>query len=253
MPGTTGDFAPYGPTVTFSESGLSGSWAINLNGKLTVTSSSSVTFTVPYGTYSYSVAAIGSSLVATPSSGTVLVSGVPVVNVVFAAAPAPTYSIYFTASGIYSGTSFSVALNGGSAVSSGGTSQIIFAGEPAGTYTYVVTAPTGYTANPSSGSVTVTAASVSVGIVFTPVTYTVTFQETGLVSGTVWGLSFGGVFHWGTAGSGASTISFQVVGSSGGILYNWLIGYISGKTPSQASGSTTVFTSNPSTISITFT
>ena len=257
MPAGSGDYAPYGPTVTFSETGLSlgGSWAINFNGKLTVTSSSSVTFSPTYGTYSYSVAAIGSSLLPTPASGTVLVSGVPVVNVVFAAAPPATYSVYFTASGIFSGTSFSVSFNGGGAVSSGGTSQVIFNSVAAGSYPYVVTAPTGYTlvSSTPSSPLTVSSSSVSVALVFTPTTYTVTFTETGLPSGTVWGLSFGGVFHWGTAGSGASSITFQVAGSVGGTLYNWLIGYIAGYPSSPSSGSTTVFTSNPGTISITFT
>ena len=256
MNGGTGDFAPYGPTVTFSETGLSlgGSWAINLNGRLTVTTSSSVTLTIPYGTYSYSVAAIGSSLVPTPASGTVLASGVPVVNVAFSVS-APTYSVYFTASGIFSGTSFSVSFNGGGAVSSGGTSQVIFNSVAAGSYPYVVTAPTGYTlvSSTPSSPLTVSSSSVSVALVFTPTTYTVTFTETGLPSGTVWGLSFGGVFHWGTAGSGASSITFQVAGSVGGTLYNWLIGYIAGYPSSPSSGSTTVFTSNPGTISITFT
>ena len=251
-----GDYAPYGPTVTFSETGLSlgGSWAINLNGKLTVTSSSSVTLSAPYGTYSYSVAAIGSSLVATPASGTVVASGVPVINVAFATS-APTYSVYFTASGIFPGTSFSVSFNGGGAVSSGGTSQVIFNSVAAGTYPYVVTAPTGYTlvSSTPSSPLTVSSSSVSVALVFTPTTYTVTFTETGLPSGTVWGLSFGGVFHWGTAGSGASSITFQAAGSAGGTLYNWLIGFISGYPSSPSSGSTTVFTSNPGTISITFT
>ena len=247
-----------GTSATFVEAGLTSGaqWAVTLGAMLETTTSSSIVFFVPNGTYSYSIAAIASGWTVSPSTGSTSVSGSSVsVPVLFTASSAPTYSIYFTASGIFPGTSFSVSLNGGGAVSSGGTSQVVFSGEVAGPYTYAVTAPVGYQVSSSSPSspLTISSSSISVEIVFTPVTYTVTFTETGLPSGTVWGLSFGGVFHWGTAGSGASSITFQVAGSVGGTLYNWQIGFISGHSSSPSSGSTTVFTSNPGTISITFT
>ena len=245
-------------SVTFVEAGLTSGaqWAVTLGAMLETTTTTSISFVVPSGTYSYSIAAISSGWTVSPGTGSTTVSGSSLgVPVLFTVSSAPTYSIYFTASGIFPGTSFSVSLNGGGAVSSGGTSQVVFSGEVAGPYTYAVTAPVGYQVSSSSPSspLTISSSSISVEIVFTPVTYTVTFTETGLPSGTVWGLSFGGVFHWGTAGSGASSITFQVAGSVGGTLYNWQIGFISGHSSSPSSGSTTVFTSNPGTISITFT
>jgi thermopsin len=248
----------FGWTVTVKESGLTSglTWATTFNGKLGVALAGQwLNFTgiVPTAvsalTYSYSVSALASGWTATlqTASPVTVTNAAKTLNVTFATS-VPLYSIYFTASGIYSGTSFSVSLNGGNPVSSGGTSQVIFSNEPAGTYTYTVTAPAGYTASPSSGSVTVVSASVSVGLVFTPVTYTVTFQETGLPSSTVWALSFGGVLHWGTAGSGASTISFSVAAGT----YNWLIGYIAGH-PVAGASSGTLTVAGSFTVFITFT
>ena len=233
LPGSTGGFLVWGFPVTvvitftplsvwFTEAGLPGGtqWAVTLGAMLETTTTTSIVFLAPSGTYSYSIAAIASGWTVSPSTGSTTVSGSSVsVPVLFTASSAPTYSIYFTASGIFPGTSFSVSLNGGGAVSSGGTSQIVVTNVPVGgPYSYVVTAPTDYTLTSSTPSspLTVSSTSLSVELVFTPVTYTVTFTETGLPSGTVWGLSFGGVFHWGTAGSGASSITFQAAGSVGG-------------------------------------
>ena len=244
--------------VTVRETGLTSglTWATTFNGALQVTTATSLVFTVVPGTYSYSVSALPSGWTVTlgTASPVTVTNAAKTLNVTFAAS-VPTYSVYFTASGIFPGTSFSVSFNGGGAVSSGGTSQVVFNAVAAGLYPYVVTAPTGYTlvSSTPSSPLTVSSSSVSVALVFTPTTYTVTFTETGLPSGTVWGLSFGGVFHWGTAGSGASSITFQAAGSAGGTLYNWLIGFISGELASPSSGSTTVFTSNPAPIAIGFT
>ena len=250
----------FGWTVTVKESGLTSglTWATTFNGKLGVALAGQwLNFTgiVPTAvsalTYSYSVSALASGWTATlqTASPVTVTNAAKTLNVTFAAS-VPLYSIYFTASGIFPGTSFLVSLNGGAAVSSGGTSQVVFSNEPAGSYTYTVTAPNGYTLASSSPSspLTVTSSSVSVGVVFTPVTYTITFQETGLTSGTAWGLSFGGVFHPGTAGSGASTISFQVAAGT----YNWLIGFISGFPVSGAS-SGTLTVAGSLAVNITFT
>lgn len=240
-----GDYAAYGPTITFSETGLApgGTWAVVYGGHLYVLSSTSLTLNGPYSSTAYTISAVGSSVKATPSSGTAVPNGAYVIHVVFAAAPASTYSIYFTASGIYSGTSWSVTINGNTLSSL--TSTIVFTGMVAGGYSYTITAPAGYTATPSSGSVTVTSVSTSVGIVFAPVTYTVTFTESGLPGGTMWGLAFGGVFHWSTG----TTITFQVVG---GVSYNWQIGQVTGYPAAPSSGSTGVI-SGPYSQGITFT
>jgi hypothetical protein len=78
-----GDYAPYGPTVVFSETGLPRGtpWHVAIGGRALSTTSTSIAAEVPYGTYSYSVAADGWQ--AHPSSGAVLVSGLVSIAVAF--------------------------------------------------------------------------------------------------------------------------------------------------------------------------
>ena len=84
----------------------------------------------------------------------------------FAGGSAPsTYSVTFPQSGLPAGTSWSVTLNGQTLSST--TSTITFS-EPNGTYAYTVGAVNGYTATPSSGSVTVNGVSQTVAITFAP-------------------------------------------------------------------------------------
>jgi len=59
--------------------------------------------------------------------------------------------------------------------------------EPNGTYSYTIaTANKSYSPSPSSGTFTVNGSDVNISITFTLVTYTVTFAESGLPSGTMW-------------------------------------------------------------------
>ncbi len=68
--------APTSYTVTFTESGLpSGtSWSVTFNGKTSTSTSSTVSFSVVDGTYSYTIGAV-SGYTSSPSSGSVTVSG----------------------------------------------------------------------------------------------------------------------------------------------------------------------------------
>jgi hypothetical protein len=70
-------------TVTFTETGLpsGGSWSVTLNGVTKSSTSSSISFTEPNGTYAYTIGAI-SGCSRSPPSGSVTVNGAPVaVNV----------------------------------------------------------------------------------------------------------------------------------------------------------------------------
>jgi len=66
-------------TVTFTESGLPSktSWSVTLNGNLESSTGTSISFTEPNGTYSYSVGSV-SGYTSSPSSGKVTVKGVPI-------------------------------------------------------------------------------------------------------------------------------------------------------------------------------
>jgi outer membrane protein assembly factor BamB len=77
---------------------------------------------------------------------------------------AQNYTVVFTASGLPSGTSWTITLN--SQVQSSTSNSIIFS-VPSGVYEFSVTSPTGYTASPSSGTITVNGADVNEIVTFT--------------------------------------------------------------------------------------
>ncbi|MGC8636594.1 MAG: DUF7619 domain-containing protein, partial [Thermoprotei archaeon] len=131
---------PPGYAVTFSESGLppGDSWSVTLNGQTQSSSSSTITFTEPNGTYSYFIGKVG-GYYAEPSSGSVVVNGKP--SGVYVSFSTVKYPITFSESGLPPGTSWSVTLNGQTRSST--SSQIVFEEVP-GTYSYSVGQLTGY-------------------------------------------------------------------------------------------------------------
>ena len=74
------------------------------------------------------------------------------------------YNITFTETGLPSGTSWSVTLNG---VKESSTASTIVFSELNGTYTYTVNSVSGYTVSPSSGSITVNGKDMTQAITFT--------------------------------------------------------------------------------------
>jgi len=85
--------------------------------------------------------------------------------------------------------------------------------EPTGTYTYTVIPPTGYLASPSKGSVTVSTSNATVAIALSQKTYSLTFTEAGLPTGT-WSVTFNGL----TRSSTANSITFTGVPAGN---YTW--------------------------------
>ena len=142
------------------------------------------------------------------------------------------YSVTFTESGLPSGTSWSVTLNGNTESS---TTNTISFSEPNGTYSYVVASVTGYTASPSSGTITVNGANVNIAVTFTPVpvkTYTVTFTENGLPSGTFWSVTLNGAIY----NSTTDTKTFLVPNGT----YSYTIVSVPGYSASPSFGNITV-------------
>jgi len=175
-------------TVTFTETGLTSgtSWSVTFNGTTESSSTNTITFNEPNGTYSFSIASINGYSVS-PSSGSITVNGANVNQAITFTAVTPSiYTITFTESGLYSGATWSVILAG--VTKTANTNTIIF-NEPNGTYSFTIGAINGYTATPSSGVITVNGANVNQGITFTlngTKVFIVTFIESGLPSGTIW-------------------------------------------------------------------
>jgi YVTN family beta-propeller protein len=183
---------PPGYAIRFQESNLPGgdAWSVFTAGTTHSTTSTSIEFDEPNGTYSFSVSG-PAGWTSTPRSGDVSVhGGAQEVNVTFSVSTSATYSVEFESSGLSPGTLWTVDLNG-SMLSANTTS--IASNETNGTYPYSVSA-VGWVASPSSGTAVVAGGAAAVPIVFTlkpPETFVVTFTENGLAPGISWTVVLG--------------------------------------------------------------
>jgi len=153
--------------VTFAETGLptGANWWVTLNGTRGQSTTSSVVFSEMNGTYPYTVGTTTRYLTS-PVSGTIDVNGSGVDRGVTFSPPPTMYSVTFTESGLPSGTSWTVSLNG---TPFSLASRVATFTEPNGTYPFTVSAVANYSANPASGSVTVNGADLGRTITFSPI------------------------------------------------------------------------------------
>ncbi|MGI0154932.1 MAG: hypothetical protein ACREDE_02185, partial [Thermoplasmata archaeon] len=143
--------------VNFTETGLpSGtSWYVSFAGVKNASTTDRVGFLSENGTFSYAVGAV-SGYTAIPSSGMLHVDGGGVsVAVAFSVAPTPipTYRVAFTETGLTTGTTWSVTLNG--TTTSSALESIGFT-EPNGSYPFRVGPLTGYASTTAAGASTIT-------------------------------------------------------------------------------------------------
>ena len=108
---------------------------------------------------------------------------------VIGTAVAPPYAATFTETGLPSGTSWTVSVDSGTPLSST-TTSLVFSGTN-GSYTYQVGAIAGYSVSPSSGGFTVKGFPLTIPLVFSAISYRVTFTENGLPAGTLWSATLG--------------------------------------------------------------
>jgi uncharacterized lipoprotein NlpE involved in copper resistance len=231
-------------TITFTERGLpSGTtWYVNLSNKQSYSGTgTTITFYEPNGTYSYTIATVNKIYAPSPSSGTLTVNGANVnIGITFNLV---TYTITFTENGLPSGTMWYVNLSNGQSFSGIGTT--ITFNEPNGTYSYTIaTVNKSYAPSPSSGSFKVNGANVNIGITFTLVTYTITFTENGLPSGTSWSVTLNNI----TKTSTNATITISEPNGT----YFYIISGISGYRANAYSGTINV-NGNQVVINITWT
>ena len=156
-----------------------------------------------------------------------------------------SYTVSFSESGLPAGMAWYVNLSNGMTYAS--TSGTISIQEPNGSYSYsVASSNKTFRPSPASGSFTVNGGSVSVSITFSQTarsSYTVTFSETGLPSGTLWYVIFNGANKSSTTG----TITFTAPNGT----YSFTVGSVSGYSVSVSSGSISVNGNNVSN-TITF-
>ncbi len=236
--------------VTFVETGLAAltPWSVTLAGSTLASSTPSIAFAEPNGSWSFSVGAV-SGYTATPSGGLVFVNGHAVTeSITFTSGSPPgttTYALTFTESGLPAGKNWSVTVGGTAHYSTTGS---IVVQEANGTYSFTVPAIGGLTPTPASGSVTVQGGAVTRAIAFsstgpTPAHYSITFTETGLPSGTRWSVTLNGS----VVTSSSATLSFSEVNGS----YSYTVAAVSGYTDSPSSG-TVALTGGPQSVAIAF-
>ncbi|MDE1836855.1 MAG: hypothetical protein KGJ23_09595 [Euryarchaeota archaeon] len=259
-------------TVTFTETGLpftATTWNVTFNNTVYAANGfgfGGPTITIPNvvnGSYAFSVAA-QYGLFPTPASGTIVVNGPGPgnggsysQNIAFAGIPPGMYPVYVNETGLSGAPppTWWVVLGGLNQSTTG--SSLVFP-EANGNYAYTLGAPFGWTATPASGSVTVSGGSKALAITFTqaPPSYKVSFQESGLVSGTAWAVTLQGTVR----SSSTPWVNFTGVADGS---YNYNISNVYRWAPSPPSGSITVsgaaqtlqvaFTEGPATYAVTFT
>lgn len=150
--------------VQFTETGLpSGTmWAVTFNGTREQTSSTTITFQSPNGTYPYSVSNVAGWR-ANSYSGSLSVTGAP--KGLTVSWTHLTYTVTFMESGL-SGASWAATLNGNTSTHTTDSSITLPIGN--GTFHYNISAPPGWEATPSTGTVVVAGEAPSaIAIAFT--------------------------------------------------------------------------------------
>jgi hypothetical protein len=150
-------------SVTLTETGLpSGtSWSAIFDGTTGTSTTSTITFTASAGTDAYQIPAIA-NYTASPSSGTVTVSGAYNISIAFTQVK---YAVTVTESGLASGTTWSATVNGVKQSTAGTTLTFYLAN---GSYTYSISNVSGYTLTGGSGPLKVAGSPVGVSGGFSP-------------------------------------------------------------------------------------
>lgn len=241
--------------VQFNESGLSSpalraGWAVTLGGFQTTSTGATIGYWETNGTYPFSTSGPW-NWTSSPSVGNVTVAGRSVnVTVDWSFASGGNgvlYTVSLQESGLPNGTRWLVNLNnstwgsGGHLSAPSGWSAQVFQG----TYEYTTGAPVGWSSTNWKGVVVVTNASVTVDVAWVwEGSFPVTFTETGLPNGTLWGVYIGNTSNW----SGAPSI---VLDESNG-SYAYSVAPVDGYRILVASGVVSVGGSAPPAVNVTF-
>ena len=224
--------------VPFAETGLAHgtTWSVSVTEGTTTTTftstGTSMSFQLANGTYVYDAPAT-SGYAANPSSGTIVVAGAPLATTTIAYGTAYTVTATETGLPVTDGDAWSFNVTGQPGTSTSATS--IALSLPAGTYSYTVSShatylnpggdpTTGYFPSPASGTFTVTSGPVSEPIVFSQTLYSVTFEETGLPSGTSWSVGLVSSYINTSAVSTSTSIVYDLTNGT----YAWSAGAVAG-------------------------
>ncbi|MCI4355952.1 MAG: hypothetical protein L3K18_02250 [Thermoplasmata archaeon] len=168
--------------VTFVQAGLPHGtpWSITVAAGLTAGSTNGTAeLELPNGTTSYYVSPPALWRALPPGGNLTVVGGPTMVNITFV--PIPTFAVSFLASDLPTQFVWSVNVRG--RIVSSDLANLTTA-EPNGTYWFFVHPPSGWTASPDQGNVSVDGQAIQEPITFA--FYRLTLHETGLPPGTNW-------------------------------------------------------------------
>ncbi len=234
--------------VQFSETGLpaGSTWGVDVAGGFSdseygdlyvlsnVTTGGAIHFEIPNGTGYFFYVGGPAGYAASPQTDRFGVNGTGnSTSIVFS--PIAVYAVDFNETGLDAGTPWYAAVDD-EVLNSSGASSLDFQ-LTNGTYTFVVGGVPGRTPNPGSGELTVAGRPELVSISFgsisvTPETYSVTFEEAGLPSGTPWSVTFNGS----VGDSVTSSLSFTAPNGT----YEYTVASVAGYAATPSSGSVQV-------------
>ena len=223
-------FAPFTSAVTFTESNLplGTSWSVTIGASTIASTTTTLTFQEPNGSYSYTLADVsGWHLTSGSYTGPISVTGAPVgLAFVFGQV---TYGVVYSESTLPSGLTWSVTFNGTtvSTTTDGLTDTLNFGSFPNGTYSYSIADVSGWhqSSVAYTGTATVNDGSLAVTLVYSQVSYGVSFSESNLPGGLSWSVTFNGVPNSLTTDGHTDTLNF---GAAANGSYSYSIADISG-------------------------
>lgn len=180
-------FGPGPPTylVAFTETGLpaGSAWSVSIGASTFVSTSATLGFREPNGTYNYSVSSALNYSTSLPHGQFAVLGAGVALNVTFSSGPPPPFwFVTFTETGLPASTGWNVTLNGTpyrSYFSQFGVQL------PAGTYPFLVAPVPPFLPSPEVGQVFLLTGNVTISITFVAY-YPVDFEETGLPVGDLW-------------------------------------------------------------------
>jgi hypothetical protein len=120
--------------------------------------------------------------------------------------PWASHDATFLESGLPAGTPWTVVFNGTVYSSTSNSITIVSTVGALTPYAYSIPTVLNYESSPTRGNGTLGSGTVAVDITFTIPTFPLTFTESGLAAGTIWGVNVDGVAHTSTSGALSLTL-----------------------------------------------
>ena len=181
-----------------------------------------------YGQWLMNIRNVNCVTMAIAQNGTFLYSqGNPSVNALGTYFTQLTYGVFYTETGLASGTLWTVSFSDNPETVNTSITNVISFYEFNGNYKWMAEPVSSYTITPSAGAVIVSGTSQNIAISYSR-NWIITFIASGLPVGTLWNVNYGGTIYSATTGSGGAGTEINVTVPQGNVLmYVYANGYYS--------------------------